>query len=166
MNRLVLLLVGLALVVLLVFINQGMNRTAHREGEEAPPPAKTAAEAAPTPAESSGPVDLPPEIIVNDPAKAKHKILLGWEYNAESQASPQKLSQAVQAIKSIAQNSGGRVSAVIVNVDVPPDERSVPARAISTSGIIFDGQPRSGIVGEGDLSAESLRSFLEPALSH
>lgn len=168
MNRLVLLLVGLALVVLLVFVNQGMSRTAHREGEseEAPPAAKTTAEAAPPPAESGMPVDLPPEIIINDPAKAKHRILLGWEYSAENQANPQKLSQAIQVVQSIAQKSGGRVAVVIVNVDVPLEERSAPARAMNDAGIVFDGQPRSGNPGEGELSAESLRSFLGSAVSH
>ncbi len=151
MNRLF-VAAGLAiLIVALVFINQGINKAAKPDqDDDAPPPAAQSAPAkAPVKLPATATSDLPAEQTVGDPATAKHKIVVGWSYNESSQQKPGTLAAPLEAIQDYARKTGGTVSAVIVNTDVPASDRSPAAQAVTGNGIFVDGKP----VVKGDVSA-------------
>ena len=150
MNRLF-VIAGLAiLIVALVFINRGVNKAGLPDhDEDAPPPAaKSAPAQPPTKLPSTATNDLPAEQTVGNPATAKHKIVVGWSYNEANQQKPNTLDAPIKAIQDYAQKTGGSVSAVIVNTDVPASDRSPAAQAVTGNGVFVDGKP----VVKGDVS--------------
>lgn len=151
MNRLFVIAGLVILVVALVFINQGINKAGQPDhDDDAPPPAAQSAPAsAPTKLPATATSDLPAEQTVGDPATAKHKIVVGWSYNEANQQKPDTLAGPIKAIQGYAQKTGGTVSAVIVNTDVPASDRSPAARSVAGNGVFVDGKP----VVKGDVSA-------------
>lgn len=151
MNRLF-VIAGLAiLIVALVFINRGVNKAGQPDhDEDAPPPAAKAAPAQPSvKLPSTATTDLPAEQTVGNPATAKHKIVVGWSYSEASQQKPELLTSPLKAIQGYAQQTGGAVSAEIVNTDVPASDRSPAAQVVTGNGVFVDGKP----VIKGDVSA-------------
>ncbi len=139
---------GLAiLVVALIFINKGINKAGQPDHDDDTPPA---AQSAPAPATlpATATNDLPAEQTVGNPATAKHKIVVGWSYNENNQQKPDTLAGPIKAIQDYAQKTGGSVSAVIVNTDVPASDRSPAAQAVLGNGVFVDGKP----VVKGDVS--------------
>ena len=133
-------LVAAALIFLaaaLVFLNQGLNKSAVPEHEEQE-------QSQQTPRQPSTPVDpnaiLPPEETDGDPATAKHHIQVGWVYDADSQQRPETLAGPIQAIRDYVKQSGGTVSAEIVDLDVPLEDRSPAAQAVTDMGLHVDNQ--------------------------
>ena len=157
MNRLFVIAGLVILVVALVFINQGINKAARPDSDDAPPPAAQSAPAK-TPAKlpATATNDLPAEQTIGNPATAKHKIVVGWSYNEANQQKPGTLAAPLKAIQDYAQKTGGSVSAVIVNTDVPASDRSPAAQAVPGNGVFVDGKP----VVKGDVSADPPQQVL------
>ena len=151
MNRLFVIAGLVILVVALVFLNQGIKKAGVSDDDNAPPPAaaKTTAAKPPTaPSSAAAPTALPAEQTVGNPATAKHHVLIGWSYNDTNQQKPQALTAPIQAVQNYVQQTGGRVSAEIVNTDVPAADRSPAARGVTGNGVFVDGKP----VFRGDIS--------------
>lgn len=169
MKRSVLIVGALLLVGALAWVNQGLNKAAPGEHDEETSASQSSTKPAPsTPAPTSD-VVLLPEVIVGDPATAKHKILVGWVYDETNQPNPEALSLALQQISGVAEHSAGTISAVIVDLDVPDEDRSPTARAVTELGVSIDGTvpPHlSGNPGEGTVTAgEPIGLALQPVLS-
>ncbi len=146
MNRF-LVIAGLVILgSVVVFLGRGVNQNAVPErGEDDPPPqsqTKTlpktppAPTAVPTPA--AGPD--PSEETVGDPATAKRRLRVGWVYDEGNEAKPETLAAPLQAVRDYAGRSGGTVSAEIVDLDVPREDRSPEAQAVTDLGVSLDGQ--------------------------
>ena len=150
MNRLFVIAGLVILVIALVFINQGINKAGQPDhDDDAPPPAAQSAPAkAPAKLPATATNDLPAEQMVGNPATAKHKIVVGWSYNEANQQKPDTLAGPIKPIQDYAQKTGGTVSAVIVNTDVPASDRSPAAQAVPGNGVFVDGKP----VVKGDVS--------------
>lgn len=151
MNRLF-VVAGLAiLIVALIFINRGVNKAGLPDHDEDPPPpaAKSAPAQPPVKLPSTATSDLPAEQTVGDPATAKHKIVVGWSYNDANQQKPETLAGPLKAIQEYVRQTGGSVSAEIVNTDVPASDRSPAAQTVTGNGVFVDGKP----VVKGDVSA-------------
>lgn len=143
MNR---LLVGVGLVALiaaLVFLNQGVKKSAVPEQDEDAPQSQTKVPTTPVNAAAA----LPAEETVGNPATAKHHITVGWIYTEASYSHPEGLAVPLQAVRDVVKNSGGTASAEIVDMDVPAEDRSPAARAVTALGlsvdgkVLFDGNP-------------------------
>ena len=139
----VLIIAGLVfLAAALVFLNQGLKKSAvpdHDEEEQAqqskappPPPAPIDAKTVPSSEETVG-----------DPKTARHHIEAGWVYDEGNQQKPETLTVALQEIREYVGKSGGIASAEIVNLDVPVEDRSPAARTVTELGIFVDGKPIS-----------------------
>ncbi len=146
MNRF-LVIAGLVILgSVVVFLGRGVNQNAVPErGEDDPPPqsqTKTlpktplAPTAVPTPA--AGPD--PSEETVGDPATAKRHLLVGWVYDEANEVKPETLTVPLQAVRDYVRKSGGAASAEIVNLDVPKEDRSPAAQAVTDLGVSLDGQ--------------------------
>lgn len=163
MNR---LFVGAALVILivaLVFINQGVKKSGTPDHDEDAPPPRSAP-VAQKPAikvlgMASTAADLPAEQRVGNPAAARHKIVVGWSYNAANQQKPETLAVPLKAIRDYAQQSGSSV--VIVNTDVPVSDRSPGAQVVTKNGVFVDGKP----VISGDLSTKPAQEIVGAVLA-
>ena len=158
MNRLF-VIAGLAmLVVALVFLNQGINKSGQPDTDDAPPPAPKAAPAArPAPAPPSAASTAPPaEETVGSPATAKHHVTVGWAYTGTTGQNPTALSASLQQLRDYAQKSNGTVSLEVVNTDVPAADRSAAAKSVAGPGVFVDGKP----VVTGDLAAEPPQKVL------
>jgi len=148
MNRLFLMIgVGIAVVALL-FLSQGIKKASpsdadlQKQAQEdaqknapptppAPPPSAAAKLAADTGVQ-------PSEETVGDPAAARHHISVGWVYDEANQAQPETLAAPIQAVRDIVTKSGGKLSAEIVNLDVPIEDRSPAAQKIVDLGVSVD----------------------------
>lgn len=151
MNRLFVIAGLVILVVALVFINQGINKAGrpdHDDDDASPPAAQSAPAKTPVKLPPTATNDLPAEQTVGNPATAKHKITVGWSYNEANQQKPETLAGPIKAIQDYAQKTGGSVSAVIVNTDVPASDRSPAAQAVTGDGVFVDGKP----IVQGDVS--------------
>ncbi len=140
------LLVIVALVLLggaLVFLNQGVRRSALPDRDEDEQAQQAAATAAPK--SDTAPTDLkgvlPPEETVGNPADAAHHIEVGWVYDEANQQKPETLNVPLQAIRDYINHSGGVAAAEIVNLDVPAEDRTPAAQAVTALGIRVDGKP-------------------------
>jgi hypothetical protein len=147
-----LIVAGLVLLAAaLVFFNQGLKKSAVSDEDEKPAQAQSQAQKMP-----STPVDLkailPPEETVGNPATAKHHIQVGWVYEEAYYRYPESLVTPIQAVRDFVKNSGGTVSAEIVDIDVPLEDRSPAARAVTDLGLHVDDQYLYG----GNLSATPL----------
>ena len=126
----------------LVFLNQGVRKSAvsdkdeDEQAQQAKAPATPKAPAAPTDPNSV----LPAEETVGDPAPARHHIQVGWVYDASNQQKPEVLTVPIQAIRDYVNRSGGMATAEIVDLDVPMEDRSPAARAVTDLGIRVDGR--------------------------
>lgn len=147
MNR-VLVIIGLVILAVgLVYLNQGITKTAPTEDavEQADRQQSQATADAQTKAMTEqitpkGPSSItPPEITIGDPAKAKHHIQVGWVYDEANLKSPEELAIPLQSIAEFVQNGKGKVSAEIVDLDVPSEDRSPAARSVTDLGIQVDG---------------------------
>jgi len=137
------------LAAALVFLNQGLKKSAipeHDDHEQAPQTQKL----------PSTPVDpkavMPPEETDGDPATAKHHITVGWIYDEDNQQKPETLAVPIQAIRDYVKQSGGTVSAIIVDLDVPIEDRSPAAQGVTDLGLHVDDDYLYG----GNLSSSPL----------
>lgn len=151
MNRYIFGIVGIAaLIFALVTLNHGISSNAQPDGDDDQQSqqqnnqsnAKPAAKSATTPTAGQTADQNPPaEITVNDPSKAKYRIVAGWQFDSSNQSDPSKVSQSLQALQDAAKKSGGTVSVQAVDVDVPDDARSPATRGIHDVGITVNGKP-------------------------
>ena len=141
MKRWLVVAAVLVLAAALVFFNQGLKKIAppdQDEDEQAQQTQKPPPTAPPVAADPNA--VLPPEETVNDPARAKHHVEVGWVYDEGSQRKPETLGGSIQAVRDFAKKSGGGVSAEIVDLDVPLKDRSPAARTVTDLGIKVDGR--------------------------
>ena len=156
MNRFFVIAGLVILVVALIFLNQGIQKSGRPDSNDAPPPAaQTAASAKPSAPPAAAPgstpaATLPAEQTVGNPATAKHHIQVGWSYTGSNQQKPQTLTAPLQAIQTYVQQHPG-TAAEIVNTDVPAADRSPAARSVSGNGVFVDGKP----ILNGDVSRVS-----------
>lgn len=136
-----LLIAGLIfLAAALVFLNQGVKKSAvsdHDEDEQAQKTQQTQ-----TPPTDPNTVPAPEEAI-GDPATATHHIEAGWVYDEGNQQKPETLTVPIQKIREYVRKSAGIASAEIVNLDVPVEDRAPAARAVTALGVRVDGRPIS-----------------------
>ena len=145
MNRFMVIAGLVILGTAVVFLGRGVNQNAVPEpGDDDPPkqsqqktPPKTAAPSAVSTAEVAR---NPAEETVGNPATAKRHLLVGWVYDEGNEAKPETLDAPLQAVRDYAQRSGGTVSAEIVDLDVPAEDRSPAAQAVIDLGVTLDGQ--------------------------
>lgn len=145
MNRF-LIVVGLVVLgSVVVFLGRGVNQNAVPErGDDDPPPRSQQKPLPKTPpASAAAPVDGrdPSEEAVGDPATAKRHLLVGWVYDESNQAKPETLAAPLQAVRGYVQRSAGTASAEIANLDVPQEDRSPAAQAVTDLGVSLDGRP-------------------------
>lgn len=141
MNRLLVIGGVVLLLIALVFLNQGMKKAArpdHDEDEQAQTqqakvPAASSAQGTP------GSVPLPEEAL-GDPATARYRLQVGWVYDEANQKKPETLTAPLQTIRDYVQHSGNLVSAEIVDLDVPVEDRSPAAQTVTELGIHVNGQ--------------------------
>lgn len=150
MNRFVPLVLGVLLIGGLVYVNRSMNKgteadmekQAAAEQQAAQPPPPKPAPAAPTP---SVPVpftkqNLPPELVLGNPQAARYKITFGYVYDEAVQPNPQVLTAVSDAVQA-AQKGRADVSAIIVDLDIPPTDRSPSAQSVTQEGVAVNGVP-------------------------
>ncbi len=150
---------GAVLVILVAafgFLSQGVHKSSLTEDQEtqiaqdaqkaqdakakeaaakpvgATPPVSAAADASPD-------TTLPAEEVVGDPATAKHRIEVGWIYEDTDVVNSGNLKAALGEVRTFAQKSGGTVSAVMVDLDVPTEDRSPAAQNVVDLGVDLDG---------------------------
>lgn len=157
MKRFAPLFAALLLVFALVFVKHNLDKAApgEHEDEQASTSQSTPAKA-PIPAREE--TEFLPEEMIGS-GGAKYKITVGWVYNETNQPDPTALQDALGTVRQLAQRSDGAISAQIVNVDVPPEDRSPGAQAVTRVGVSVNGLSSpalSGNPGEGDLTAEKI----------
>lgn len=141
MNRLLIIAGLILLATALVFLNQGVRKSAVPDHDDDEKPAQTQSQAQKPPLTPADPeAVLPPEETVGNPATAKHHIAAGWVYDDENQQKPETLAVPIQAIRDYVNQSEGAVSAEIVDLDVPAEDRSPAAQGVMDLGIHVDGQ--------------------------
>ena len=122
--------------------------------------------AAPPPSKPGTKTTIPPEGTIGNPATAKYKITVGWEYDAANQAKPEALNQALGAVVQFVNAQKGAAAAEIVDLDVPAAERSPAARAVTNLGVAVNGKPVPGLTanpGEGGTTAANIPGALQAA---
>ena len=124
------------LTAALVFLNQGMKKGAVLDHDEDEAPAQSQKAATIIDPRAV----LPAEETVGDPKTATHHIELGWVYANNYYRYPESLNVPMEAIHDYVQNSNGTVSAEIVDLDVPLEDRSPLARSVTDLGMKADGQ--------------------------
>lgn len=138
------LVVGvLCLGMILVFLNQGLKKSAAPDVDEDEQAQQSKAAKPPPPAPIDPKTVLAPEETVGDPAKARHHIQVGWMYDENNQKKPETLAVPLQTVRDYVQKSGGIASAEIVNLDIPIADRTPAAQAVTGLGISVDGHPVS-----------------------
>ncbi len=142
MKRLLIVVGLIVLAAALVFLNQGLKKSAVPDKDEDQQAQQSKAAAPSVPTDSAA--VLPPEETVGDPAAAKHHIEVGWVYNEANQQKPEALSTPLQAIRDYITHSGESVSAEIVDLDVPVEDRSPAAQSVTSLGVRMDGRTLFG----------------------
>lgn len=152
MKRWFLAAVLVVLVLAFGFLKQGVHKSSMTEEEQQQAAqeaqkaqadkAEAAAKKTTAPAVSAAPGadDPPAEEVVGDPATAKHHIQVGWIYEDTDAVNSDKLKAVLSVIRTFALQSGGAVSAVIVDADVPAEDRSPAAQGVTDMGVEMDGQ--------------------------
>ena len=179
MNRL-LVIVGVALmIVALAFLNQGIHKIAPTEAEVDKQQQQLAQKQAEEAQKKNAPPDkpnapgnpsaaydaLPSEETIGDPATAQHNIQVGWVYDEANQARPEILIEPLQIIRDYAKSSKGTISAEIVNLDVPAEDRSPAAQPVNDLGIAVDGNPvLAGSFSEMRAAAPDITKILDAAV--
>ncbi|MBV9850122.1 MAG: hypothetical protein JO250_10655, partial [Armatimonadetes bacterium] len=118
------------------------------------------AQTAPSPAPATPP---PSEEIIGSPSAAKYKITVGWVYDATTQANWAALTQTLDVARKFAMAHRGKVSLVIADLDVPPEERSPAARTVTEQGFTLNGKPLADLTdnpGEGNTPREQITYIL------
>ncbi len=149
MNRLFLIVGIVILIAALAFLNQGIKKASPTDADleqQAQQAAQAKSQPAAAPAanasQQSALTDaLPAEETVGNPATAQRHIQVGWVYDEANQANPEILKGPLQAIRDYVNRSRGGVSAEIVDLDVPAEDRSPAAQAVRDLGVAVDGQP-------------------------
>ncbi len=183
---------GAVLVILVVafgFLTQGVHKSSLTEDQEtqmaqdaqkaqdekakaaaakvaAVKPVVTSAPSA-APGSDNNSADSPPaEEIVGDPATAKHHIEVGWIYDDTNAVDASKLIAALDEIRTLTRKSGGTASAVLVDLDVPTEDRSPAAQGMVDLGVDVDGSSvyaqNPGDAPPGTLTA-ALQSAIKPS---
>ena len=161
------------LLVGLYFINRAQN-------PPAPTPTPPPKPAAPVVKGAASPEAayqiVPAETSVNEPATAKTRIQLGWEYDPTIQTHPEQLKALIQMLSSAAGASEGRVSFTAADLDLPPDQLSPASKGIPGLGIYINGKPTTTIAGKlvdlsgnpgtGTLVPTTLGPILPSIISH
>lgn len=165
MKRILPFVIVAALIIALVYVNRGINRT---DGVTSAA-AQNAAKAAPPPSAPAASADsdiLQPEQTIGNPAAAKTKITVGWIYDETTQPNSTSLIAALKAVEDFAQRSSGAVSAEIVDLDVPPTDRSPESAGLTSLGIQLNGKQIGPSVNPGTagLTANIIQELL-PAMS-
>lgn len=137
MKRLLIVVGLIVLAAALVFLNQGLKKSAVPDKDEDQQAQQSKAAAPSVPADPAA--VLAPEETVGDPASAKHHIEVGWVYNEANQRKLETLSTPLQTIRDYITHSGQSVSAEIVDLDVPVEDRSPAAQAVTHLGVRVDG---------------------------
>ena len=163
MRRVGLIAGVLVLVGALAFLNNGIRKNAPSEHDEdqasAQPQHPQSAQAPATPP--------PPEEIIGSPSAAKYKVTVGWVYDAATQANPAALAQTLDVARKFAMAHKNKVSLVTADLDVPPEERSPAARAVTQQGFTLNGKPLAGQTdnpGEGTIMPEEITYILVETL--
>ena len=141
------------LVVAFGFLKQGVHKSSLTDDQEqqiAQEAQKAQAEKAAKDAATSKAVGkpdtapeadvLPAEEVIGNSATAKHRIQVGWIYAAGDAVNQNALQSALAEVRTFAQQSGGGTSAVLVDLDVPAEDRSPAARGVTDLGVDMDGQ--------------------------
>lgn len=163
MNRVAAIIGILLLIVALVFLNRGISKTApadHDHDEQAA--SQTSKKPAAAPANAPGSVAdvVPPEITVNDPAKAKTRVDIGWVYDPETLPDPAALASQLQQVQEYVGPSNGAMSLEVVNLDVPAEDLSPAAQAVTQLGITVNGK----LVLSGNPPAGKIISALQAGM--
>ncbi len=150
MKRWFLAAVLVVLVLAFGFLKQGVHKSSMTEEEQqqaAQEAQKAQADKAPAkkaavPAASAAPSPdaLPAEQTIADPATAKHHITVGWVYENTDVVDTGKLKAAFGEVRAFVLQGGGASSVVIVDLDVPTEDRSPAGQAVTSLGVEVDGQ--------------------------
>ena len=170
MNRLFLMIgVGIAIVALL-FLSQGIKKASptdedlQKQAQEAAqknaPPTPPSAPPAKVPSAADA---QPPEESLGDPATAKYHIFVGWVYDEANQAHPESLETPLQVVRDFVAKSQGKLSAEIVNLDVPVEDRSPAAQKVTELGVNIEGHK---IITENPSSRPTNSATITGELSH
>ncbi len=121
-------------------IAQDAQKAQDAKAKEAAARQAAAAPPAPPAANASPDTTLLAEEVIGDPATAKHHIEVGWVYQDTDVVNSDKLGADLGEVRTFAQKSGGTVSAVLVDLDVPIEDRSPAAQGVVDLGVDVDGQ--------------------------
>ena len=156
------------LLVGMYFINKLQNPPPASAPPPPPPPPAATASAKPVgpPGEAAKFTAAPDEVAINNPATAKTRLELGWEYDPSVQAHPEQLQALISILSRSAQTSGGQISFVAADLDLPkavlsPASKGIPGLGLYINGkssAIVQGKPvdLSGNPGTGNLTPMSL----------
>lgn len=164
MRRLLLIIAAVLLAVVLVFVNHSIQTAAPPEHDESE--AQTS-QTPPAPAAGAPETELLPEETVGA-AGAKFKITVGWYYDETNQPNLKPLQDALTAVKGMVEVSRGHASVVVVDIDLPMEDRTPAARAVTEPGVSINGVSRpelAGNPGEGALTADKIRMLLQKAVA-
>lgn len=154
MKRSIPIIAVVVLVILLVFVKSSLDKAV--PSDHAEDKTQTSQKSSTPPSTASGlETELLPEEFIGS-AGAKYKFTIGWYYDEVNQPNPKPLQDALQAVKQTVMGSDGQASAEIVDVDVPVQDRSPAAQAVTEPGIALNGVMKSassGNPGEGPLTA-------------
>ena len=107
---------------------------------------------------------IPPEGTIGNPATAKYKITVGWDYDAANQAKPEALTQALGTVVKFVNAHNGSAAAEIVDLDIPSQQRSPEARTVTHLGVSVNGSQVPGLSdnpGEGNTTAANISGSLQ-----
>lgn len=156
------------IIVAITSLNNGIRKTAPKEHDDEETAQKQKDN---KPAEAAPVTDLiPSELIINDPEKAATKATIGWIYDPKTMADPMALRMIAGAIQAWTTSTHGKTSLVMVNLDVPKDQRSPAARNVDQLGLTIDGtsvitvdgktMDLSDNIGEGKCNVSSIMNAL------
>ncbi len=148
MKRLTPLFAIIVMIAALAFITKSINKTGASDEDDNPPPPKPAATQTHVTVASD---PLPAEMTIGNPATAQYKVVMGWVYDDGNQASPDALTQSINAVKQWAMAQDGKASAEIVNLDVPASELSPAAASVPGLGVSAAG-PGGGAAGGKEIA--------------
>lgn len=153
----------IVLAAALVFLNQGLKKSAQPDHDDDEKAQQQAQKPSTAPGDPTAPI--PPEETLGDPATAKHHIQVGWVYDEANQLKPETLSVSLQMVREYVKHSGN-VSAEIVDMDVPAEDRSPAAQTVTALGIIVDGKSLysgnvSGMQGGPEIIPGALTSAIK-----
>lgn len=173
MNRAFVIIGLVILAVGLVYLNQGISKNAPTEDaadqaqqKQAQVQAQAQAQAMAAQITPTGPSNIPQsETTLGNAATAKHHIKVGWIYDEANLKNPEQLIVPLQTIAEFVKHENGKVSAEIVDLDVPREDRSPAAQSITDLGLQFDdSQPLSQNFSGSSLSQDELMESLASAM--